>query len=147
MQEAEFIGGGGAESADEISEHAIEAGFVGMQLLVRFGSGQQLPGGGRQFGGGFQIGAGARIGEIEMQPDPALHGWNWLIDRQLVRRSIGVEAEGRDEARQGLRLHIVGLGSRHVGGELQQRPSAAIVVRSSKGPLCYTLVTAAPQRS
>jgi hypothetical protein len=37
-----------------------------------------------------------------MEPQPALAVGDWLIDIELFRRSIGVEAEGANETRQRL---------------------------------------------
>jgi hypothetical protein len=51
--------------------------------------------------------AGARIGEAEMEPEPAALCRHRLLDIELLRRPVRIEANGKHEPcqRLGLRFH------------------------------------------
>ncbi|HEX7532384.1 MAG TPA: hypothetical protein VF340_04020 [Methyloceanibacter sp.] len=62
---------------------------------------------------GAEEAAGARVGQVEVEPQPAIGLFgDRLIDGKLLRRAIGGEAKGRDQAGQslGARIGAGGLG-------------------------------------
>ena len=97
VQIAEMLRGA-VDVGDEIGENAVDAIVVDMKLLGAVWRRQHN----RRFGGQFleprQQGAGARVGEVEMQPQPAVvaGGVDRLVDRQRLGRAVGMNAEGPD---------------------------------------------------
>jgi len=111
MQKADFLGGA-AQPTDEIGEDTVKAGFAPLQLLMLVGSDEKRP---RRLGklgrGGQELG-GTHIGEVEMEPEPAAIWRRRLLDIELFRRSIQVEAISKNQAGQGLRLRFPGIAGR-----------------------------------
>ena len=101
MNEAERLVGLVA-AADQIGEHAIDAAFLDMQLLMVVGTHEQLHRGGRKAGNGlWNLQRRMRRRQVEMQPQPAVQMVDdRLIDGQLFGRSVAVKAKGPHQARQ-----------------------------------------------
>jgi hypothetical protein len=59
------------EAADQVSQDAIGAGLIAMQLLMLVGGNEQHPRRRGKMGGSGQKVAGAHVGKIEVQPQPA----------------------------------------------------------------------------
>jgi hypothetical protein len=111
MQKADFLGGA-AQAADEIGEDALKAGLAPLQLLMLLGSDEKRARRPGKLWCGGQVLAGTHIGEVEMEPEPATIRRRRLLDIELLRRSIKVEAIGKNQARQGLRLRLPGIAER-----------------------------------
>ena len=101
MQKADLLGGA-VEPADEIGKDAVEAGFGPMQLLMLVAGDEKRARRLGKLGRGRHELAGAGIGEAEMEPEPAAPCRHRLLDIELVRRPVRIEANGEHEACQGL---------------------------------------------
>jgi hypothetical protein len=86
------------ELVQGIGEDAIDAVVGRVQPLVVVGGPQCRHGGRREIGRREPM-AGARVGEVEMQPEPAVVAvLDRLVDGKLLGCSVGVKAEGPDQA-------------------------------------------------
>ena len=121
MEKADLLGDP-VELADEVGQDAIEAVTAGVELLVLVAGDEQVSRYDREGRVRAQEAAGARVRQVEVKPKPAVGLLdNRLVDGKLLRRAVGGEAEGEDEARQTLSARdgagAFGQGLLHEGGE------------------------------
>ena len=100
VQKANLLGGA-VEPADEIGKDAVEGRFGPVQLLMFVAGDEECAGRLWKVGQRRHELAGAGIGETEMEPEPAASGRHRLLDIELFRRPVRMEANGEHEACQG----------------------------------------------
>ena len=105
MQKADLLGGA-VEPADEIGKSAIERRFGSVQLLMLVAGDEERAGGLGKIRHGRHEVAGSGIGEAEMEPQPAAICRHRLIDIELLRGAVRMEANSKHEPRKRLRLRF-----------------------------------------
>jgi hypothetical protein len=101
-----YLLGRAVEPADEVGKDAIEGRFGPVQLLMLVaGDEKRTRGLGKLRDRRHEL-ASAGIGEAEMEPQPAASRRHRLIDIELLRRPVRMEANGQDQPRQRLGLHF-----------------------------------------
>ncbi len=101
------------ELAHDVGDHAVDAGVLGVKLLVMVGGEQEVRGGRRGPGLRGNPALCALVREVEVQPDPAVVAVvDRLLDGKLLGRAVGVDAERPDQAGSALAAGQAGIGKR-----------------------------------
>lgn len=98
MEKADLVGDP-VQPANEVGKDAEQTGLALIELLVVIGGNEQVARRGRKVGRRAQEVTGARIGQIEVEPQPAVRVvGDRPIDRELLSRAVCFQAAGKDEA-------------------------------------------------